>query len=102
MVRIVNLVLKELKELLVHSDLYSAVSAIQYGIPKSNYHFYTMLERYTPMTYTFFQPDGEMVFAMYEVSGITTGDIPYKEYILGRWELHQMKKNVLMVYKLLQ
>ena len=105
MVRIVNFFLNELKELLVHSGLYSAVRAVQYSIPKSNYQLYAMLECYNLKTYTFFYPVGEMVFAlheMYEVSGLTMGDIPYKEYIPGTEEFHLMKKDALLVYKLLQ
>ena len=60
-----------------------------------------MLERYNPKTCTFFTPVGEMRFAlhkMYEVSSLSTGDIPYEKYILGTEELHLMK-NAPLVYE---
>ena len=98
----VSFVLKELKEVLVHSSLYTAVRAIQYGIPHNNYDFYTMLERYNLEICTFFTPVGKMRFAlheMYEVFGLTMGDIPYEEYIFGTEKLHLMKKDAPLVYE---
>ena len=58
--------------------------AVQYGIPQSTQHFYAILERYNPETYTFFTPIEEMRFALHEmceVSGLVIGDAPYEEYV---------------------
>ena len=52
----VSFVLEEMKEVLVYSGLYATIRAIQYGIFQSNYHFYTMLERYNPEICTLFTP----------------------------------------------
>ena len=53
-----------------------------------------MLEKYNPDTCTFFTPVGEMGFAlheMFEVSGLSMGNLPYEEYIPGTKELHLLK-----------
>ena len=74
----VSFVLEELKEVLVHSSLYSTATNVQYGVSQSNYHFYTMLECYNSETCTFFTTVGKTGFAlheMYEVSNLATGDI---------------------------
>jgi len=45
---------------------------------------------------TFFTPVGEMGFAlheMFEVLGLSKGDLSYEEYILGTEELHLLKKD---------
>ena len=52
-----------------------------HGIPQSNHHFYTVLERYNLKTCTFFTPIGEMgvaLYEMYEISGLVMGDALYE------------------------
>ena len=77
----VSFVLEDLREELIQTNLYAAIRAVQYGIPQSNHHFFTMLERYNLETCTFFTPVREMGFAlheMYEVSELAMEDIPYE------------------------
>ena len=55
-----------------------------YGIIPSHYNFFEILEKYNPDTYMFFTPVWEMGFALYEmfeVSGLSMGDLPYEKYI---------------------
>jgi len=75
----VSFVLRQLEELLCQAGLHGAVRAIMHGIPQSNHHFYAILERHNPDTFTFFISVGEMGFALHEiheVSGLVMGDIP--------------------------
>ena len=76
--------------------------AVQYGIPHSIQHFYTILEWYNLEICTFFIPIGEMGLAlheMYEVSGLMIGDAPYEEYIPSKEKLHLLKKRDHLVYE---
>jgi len=60
-----------------------------------------MLEKYNSDTCTFFTPVGEIRFAlleMFEVSGLSMGDLSYEEYIPGTKELHILKKDAPQVY----
>jgi len=87
---------------LLQCELYRAVKVVQYGIVPSHYHFFAMLEKYNPDTCTFFTPVGEMGFALYkmfEVSGLTMGELPYEEYIPGTEELHLLKEDAPQVYE---
>jgi len=52
----VGFALAELGDLLLQARLYEAISAVQYGLPQSTQHFYTVLEHYNPETCTFFTP----------------------------------------------
>ena len=55
-----------------------------------------MLEKYYLDTCTFFTPVGEMGFAlheMFEVLGLSIGDLSYEEYISGTEELYLLKKD---------
>jgi len=68
----VRFVLAELGDLLKRVGLYHSVRIVHYGLPQSSHHFYGVLERYNPLTGTFFTPVGEMRLALhelYEVSG---------------------------------
>ena len=70
-------VLTELEDLLKQAGFYQVVRVIQYGLPQSSHHFYGVLERYNPLTGTFFTPVGEMGLALhelYEVSRLVIGD----------------------------
>jgi len=73
--------LVEFEDPLLQAGLYWAVRAIQYSIPQSNQHFYVVLERYNPETYTLFTSIREMRLAlheMYEVSELLIRDAPMK------------------------
>ena len=79
--RMVSFVLADLRGLLEQAKLYQAVRAVQYGIPPSSQNFFGILERYNPLTGTFFTPVGEMGLALhelYEVSGLAMGILPMK------------------------
>ena len=60
----VRFVLVELGALLEQVRLYHAVKAVQYGLSQSSHNFYGILERYNPLTGTFFTPAGEMGLAL--------------------------------------
>ena len=98
----VGFVLAEFEHLLKQAGLYKTVRVVQYGIPQSSHHFYSVLERYNPWTCTFFTPVGEMGFALhelYEVSGLVIGDALYEEYVPTTEELHLLKKDDSQVYE---
>ena len=100
--RMVGFVLTELGGLLKQLELYHAFRAVQYGLSQSSHHFYGVLERYNPLTGTFFTPIGEMGFTfheLYEVSGLVIGDAPYEEYVPTTEELHLLKKEDPQVYE---
>jgi len=68
----------------------------------SDYNFFEVLKRYNPDTCTFFTPVGEMGFALHEmfkVSGLSIGDLPYKQYISSIEELHLLKRDASQVYE---
>ena len=56
----VGFVLTELGDLLIQVGLYHSVRAMQYGLPQNSHNFYGILERYNPLTGTFFTPVGEL------------------------------------------
>jgi len=58
--KMVGFVLTELGDLLKQARLYHAVRVVQHGVPQSSHHFYGILERYNPLTGTFFTLVGEM------------------------------------------
>ena len=100
--RMVGFVLTELGDLLKRVGLYSAVRAVQWGIPQSSQNFFGILERYNPSTGTFFTPVGEMGLALhelYEVSGLSSGDIPYEEFVPTTRELRLLEKESPQVYE---
>ena len=83
--KMVSFILRELKEPLLQCGLYPTVRAVCYEIISSHYNFFEILEKYNPATCTFFTPVGKMGFAlheMFEVSGLSMGELPYEEYIL--------------------
>ena len=87
----VSFVLADLGGLLDQVGLCQAVRAVQYGIPQHSQNFFGILERYNPLTGTFFTPVGEMGHALHElheVSGLVMGDSPYEEYVPTSEELH--------------
>ena len=95
-------VLKELEEPLLQCGLYHAVKAVCYKIAPSHYNFFAILEKYNPDTCTFFTLVGEMGFAlheMFEVSGLSMGNLPYEEYISGTKELHLLKRDAPQEYQ---
>ena len=70
---------KDLKQLGIHE----AVSATCLGIEVSAPNFYAILELYCPVSGTFFTPIGEIgleLHEMWEVSNLSMGSLPYKEY----------------------
>jgi len=76
--------------------------AIQYGLLQSSYHFYGILERYNPLTGTFFTLVGEMglvLHELYEISELVIGDALYEEYVLTTEGLHLLKKKGSLVYE---
>jgi len=100
--RMVGFVLTELGDLLKQVGLYHAVRAVQYGLPQSSHHFYSVLERYNSLTGTFFTPVREMKLALhelYEISGLVIGDLPYEEYVPTIEELYLLKKEDPQVYR---
>jgi len=100
--RMVGFVLTELGDLLKRVGLYSAVRAVQWGIPQSSQNFFGILERYNPLTGTFFTPVGEMGLALHElheVSGLVTGDMPYEEYVPTAVELRHVKEEFPLIYE---
>jgi len=100
--RMVSFVLTDLGDLLEHVGLYPAVRAVQWGIQRSSQNFFGVLERYNPLTGTFFTPVGEMGLALHElheVSGLATRNLPYEEYIPTTEELNLMKKGSPEVYE---
>ena len=61
-----------------------------------------MLEMYNPSTTTFFTLSGELGFAlheMFEVSGLSMGEVPYEEYVLGAEELHILRRDAPQIYE---
>ena len=83
-------VVDHLEEMLHRTHLFTAVRAVKYGITLSTYHFFAMLDMYNPNTTTFFTPSGELGFAlheMFEVSGLSMGEVPYEEYVSSAEEL---------------
>ena len=73
-----------------------------YGIVLSHYNFFGIFEKYNPDTCTFFTPVGKMRFVvleMFEVSGLSMGDLPYEEYIPSTGELHLLKRDAPQVYE---
>ena len=101
-VMMASFVLQELEELLLQCRLYQAVRAVCYEITPSHYNFFVMLEKYNPDTCTFFALAEEMEFVvheMFEVSGLSMGDLPYEEYISDTEELHLLKKDAPQVYE---
>ena len=66
--RMVGFVLTELGDLLKQVGLYHAVRAVQYGLSQISHHFYGVMERYNPLTSTFFTLVGEMGLALHELS----------------------------------
>jgi len=91
----VEFVVTELRNLLTQVGLYHSVRVVQYGLPQSSHNFYGVLERYNPLTGTFFTPVEEMGLALhelYEVSGLVMGDTPYEEYVPTFEELHLLRK----------
>jgi len=94
----VGFALAKFEDLLLQAGLYETVRAIQNGILQSTQHFYTILERYNPETYTFFTPIGEMGIAlheMYEVSRLGIGDTPYEENVPSTEELYLLRRAIL-------
>jgi len=68
----------------------------------SYYNFFAILKKYNQDTSTFFTPVREIRFAlheMFEISGLTMGDLPYKEYIPSTKELHLLKRDAPKVYE---
>jgi len=89
-------ILKELEEPLLQCGLYPTVRTVCYEIAPSHYKFFAILEKYNPGTCTFFPLVGEIGFAlheMFEVSGLTMGDLQYEEYIPNNEELHLLKSD---------
>ena len=98
----VSFALKELEEPLLQCGLYPAVSVVCYGIVPSRYNFYGILKKYNPDTYTFFILVGEIGFTLheiFEVSGLSMGDLSYKEYIPSTKELYLLKRKTPQVYE---
>ena len=83
----VGFVLEDLKDELLHTNLYSVVRAVQYGFTQSSHHLFVMLEHYNLETCIFFTLIGEKGFAlheMYEVFWLAIGDILYKKNMFHR------------------
>ena len=100
--RLVGYVIDNLGDVLRQARLSVAVRAVQYGVPQSAHHFFAMLEMYNPTTITFFTPSGELGFALHEmfnVSGLSMGEIPYKKYVPGTEELQILRRDGLKVYE---
>jgi len=73
-----------------------------YGITLSYYNFFAILEKYNLDTCTFFTMVGEMGFAlheMFEVLGLSMGDLSYEEYISNTKELHLLKRDASQMYE---
>jgi len=99
--KMVSFILENLKDELLQTGLYTAVRAVQYGIPQSSHHFFAILERYNLETCTFFTLIGKMGLAlheMYEFSELVMRDIPYKEYVPSAKELHLKEDSSPLVY----
>jgi hypothetical protein len=61
-----------------------------------------MLDMYNPNTATFFTPSGELGFAlheMFEVSGLSMGEVPYEEYVPGAEELQIIRRDGAELYE---
>jgi len=98
----VSYVIEHLEEPLWRSRLSIAVRVVQYGFPLSIYHFFAMLEMYNPDTNTFFTPSGELGFAlheMFEVSGLSMGEVSYEEYVPGAEELQILRRDAPQIYE---
>ena len=98
----VSFIFKELEEPLLQFELYHVIRVVRYGITPSHFYFFAMLEEYNLDTCTFFTSIGEMGFALYEmfeVSGLSMGDLSYKEYNPGTEELHLLKKDAPQMYE---
>jgi len=99
----VYFVLKKLEEPLLQCGLYPVDRAVCYGITPNNYYFFVILEMYNPNTCTFSTPIEDIRFAlheMFEVSGLSIGDLPYEKYIPRTEELHLLKRDARQVYEI--
>lgn len=79
--------LKKFENQLMKIGLYRAIRAIQYGIPFSRFHFFSILKLYNSKAGTFFTPISKMGLALhepYKVSGLPMGEAPYEEYVMTR------------------
>jgi len=100
--KMVSFLLEKLEEPLLQCGLYPAVRAVCYRIVLSHYNFFEIFEKYNPDTCTFFTLIEEIVFAlheMFEVSGLSMGDLPYEKYIPSTEELHLLKRDASQVYE---
>ena len=82
--------------------LYPAVRVVCYGVAPNHYNFFAILEKYNPDTCTFFTPVGKMKFSlheMFEVLGLSIGELSYKEHIPSTKEIHLLKKDAPQVYE---
>jgi len=78
------------------------IRVVCYRISSIHYNFFAIFEKYNPDTCTFFTPVGEIRFAphaMFEVLGLTMGDLPYEEYIPSTKELDLLKRDAPQVYE---
>nr|ABD63197.1 hypothetical protein 20.t00049 [Asparagus officinalis] len=94
-------VLEELETPLAQAGLLIPMRATKFGIIQSHFHFFSILEKYSPETCTFFTPVEELGFAlheMHEVSGLILGDLPYEEFVPGSTELKLLKKTSPEIY----
>nr|ABB55316.1 hypothetical protein 12.t00027 [Asparagus officinalis] len=75
--------------------------ATRYGISPNYSGLFAMLEFYNPHTDTFFTPVGELGFAlheMFEISGLSFGELPYEEFVPGSRELEILKNGAPEIY----
>lgn len=88
---------KYLKEI----GLYRTIKAVQYEIPTNHFHFCCLLELYNPDTGMLSTPCYELglaLYEIYEVSGLSIGEIPYEEYVFIREELHLLRAQYPLIY----
>lgn len=98
----ISFVLKNFKVILKNIGLYGSIKNIQYGLPHSTYHLYSILEIYNFKSEMFFTPIGELNFAlheMFEVLLLSMGELPYKEMVSTLEKLRQMRTEDPQVYE---
>lgn len=91
------------EQVLKEIDLYRAIRNIQYGIPQSPYHLFSLLAMLNSKTNMFFTPVGKPEVALhelFEMSTLSMEEILYGRYIPMSKELNMLKTKDIRIYKI--
>lgn len=90
----ISFILSNFEMILKDIWLYRAIRNVQYSLPYSAYYLFSILERCTTQSKTFFTPIGELGFALYEmfeVSLLSIEKLPNEEIAPTTEELQRIK-----------